>query len=217
MLHFINRYMVITLVKKSKVEKSPHFEEIVTRLSKGESARSVSKWLKNQYNEDISHAALARYNKNHIAMEDRVEAELNRRAEEKKKLQEEKKKAQEQEAQQDKIVQQGTQQEADKIESAESTVNIVAETIANNMEGVAKVAAQFPEKFDQACYDAEDPDSNVTSKDVARLALDANKLYNDYFKNDETTVNVDLKPEVTVNLLDRMKEKRRELNDLRSD
>ena len=205
--------MVIPLVKKSKVEKSPHFDEIVTRLSKGESARSVSKWLKNQYDEDISHAALARYNKNHIAMEDRVEAELNRRAEEKKKLQEEKKKAQEKEAQQEKKV----QEEADKIETATETVNIVAETIATNMEGVAKVAAQFPEKFQQACYDAEDPDSNVTSKDVARLALDANKLYNDYFKNDETTVNVDIKPDITVNLLARMKEKRRELNELRSD
>lgn len=203
----------MTLVKKSKVEKSPHFDEIVTRLSKGESARSVSKWLKNQYDEDISHAALARYNKNHIAMEDRVEAELNRRAEEKKKLQEEKKKAQEKEAQQEKKV----QEEADKIETATETVNIVAETIATNMEGVAKVAAQFPDKFQQACYDAEDPDSNVTSKDVARLALDANKLYNDYFKNDETTVNVDIKPDITVNLLARMKEKRRELNELRSD
>ena len=203
----------MTLVKKSKVEKSSHFDEIVTRLSKGESARSVSKWLKNQYDEDISHAALARYNKNHIAMEDRVEAELNRRAEEKKKLQEEKKKAQEKEAQQEKKV----QEEADKIETATETVNIVAETIATNMEGVAKVAAQFPDKFQQACYDAEDPDSNVTSKDVARLALDANKLYNDYFKNDETTVNVDIKPDITVNLLARMKEKRRELNELRSD
>ena len=205
--------MVIPLAKKSKVEKSPHFDEIVTRLSKGESARSVSKWLKNQYDEDISHAALARYNKNHIAMEDRVEAELNRRAEEKKKLQEEKKKAQEKEAQQEKKV----HEEADKIETATETVNIVAETIATNMEGVAKVAAQFPDKFQQACYDAEDPDSNVTSKDVARLALDANKLYNDYFKNDETTVNVDIKPDITVNLLARMKEKRRELNELRSD
>ena len=205
--------MVITLVKKSKVEKSPHFDEIVARLSKGESARSVSKWLKNQYDEDISHAALARYNKNHIAMEDRVEAELNRRAEEKKKLQEKKLQEEKEDAQKEKKV----QEEADKIETATETVNIVAETIATNMEGVAKVAAQFPDKFEQACEDVEDPDSNVTSKDVARLALDANKLYNDYFKNDETTVNVDIKPDITVNLLDKMKEKRRELNELRID
>ena len=73
------------MVRKSKVEKSPHFEEIVLRLSQGESARSVSKWLKDSFNEEISHAALARYVKNNIHMEERVEAELNRRAEEKKK------------------------------------------------------------------------------------------------------------------------------------
>lgn len=204
--------MVMTMARKSKVEKSPHFDEIVARLSKGESARKVSAWLKDEYNEDISHAALARYNKNCIAMEDKVEAELNRRAEaKKKKLQQEK--AQQQKQQEHEHI----QQEADKIEAAEETVNVVAETIANNMEGVAKVAAQFPDRFEQACDDALDPDSNVTSKDVARIALDANKLYNDYFKNDETTVNVDIKPDVTVNLLDRVKAKRNELNDLNSE
>ena len=176
--------MVMTMVKKSKVEKSPHFEEIVTRLSNGESARSVSKWLKNEYNEDISHAALARYNKNCISMEDKVEAELNRRAKEKKKkIQEEKEKVQKE---------QKIQQEADKIEAVEETVNSVAETIATNMEGVASVAAQFPSKFEQACDDAKNPGSNVTTKDVARLALDANKLYNDYFKQDAPNVEVNV-------------------------
>ena len=200
--------MVMTLVRKSKVEKSPHFEEIVTRLSVGESARSVSKWLKNEYNETISHAALARYNKNCISMEGKVEAELNRRAEEKKKkLQLEKEKAQKE---------QFIQERADEIESAEETVNIVAETIADNMEGVAKVAAQFPEKFEQACIEASYPDSNVSSKDVARLALDANKLYNEYFKQEGPAVEVNVDKNVTVNLLDKVKEKRRELNDLRN-
>lgn len=200
--------MVMTLVRKSKVEKSPHFEEIVTRLSVGESARSVSKWLKNEYNETISHAALARYNKNCISMEGKVEAELNRRAEEKKKqLEIEKDKVEK-----EKLV----QQKADEIESAEETVSIVAETIATNMEGVAKVAAQFPDRFEQACMDAMDEDSNVTSKDVARLALDANKLYNDYFKQEGPNVEVNVGKEVTVNLLERIKEKRRELNDLNS-
>lgn len=198
----------MSLVKKSKVEKSPHFEEIVTRLSKGESARSVSKWLKVEYNETISHAALARYNKNHISMEEKVEAELNRRAEEKKKLQAEKEKEKKKVQEAQKI-----QQKADEIESVTETVNSVAETIATNMDGVAKVAAQFPEKFEQACSDAEDPNSNVTSKDVARLALDANKLYADYFKQDKSTVEVNVE-DVTVNLLDKVKQKRRELNEL---
>ena len=197
------------LVKKTKVEKSPHFEEIVTRLSKGESARSVSKWLKNEYDEDISHAALSRFNKNFIRMEDKVEAELNRRAEEKKKLELEKQK----EVREKELI----QQKANGIESANETINSVAETIAINMEGVAKVASQFPERFEQACNDAEDPTSTVSSKDVAKLSLDANKLYAEYFKHEDTNVEVNVNRDVTVNLLEKIKKKRRELNDLCSD
>jgi hypothetical protein len=180
--------MVMTLVRKNKVEKSPHFEEIVERLSAGKSARSVSKWLKDEYNEDISHAALARYNKNCICMEDKVEAELNRRAEErKKKLEEEK----EQARKENKI-----QQEADIIESAEETIKSVSETIADNMQGVAKVAAQLPNMFEKAKKDAMDPDTNVTFKDVANITLQANKIFAEYFKDTGTDVEVNVTNEV---------------------
>ena len=74
----------MTLVRKNKVESSPHFNEIIKRLSEGESSRKLSAYLKNQYNEDISHAALNRYANKHIKMENRVEAELNKRAAKKK-------------------------------------------------------------------------------------------------------------------------------------
>ena len=178
----------MTLVKKNKVEKSSHFEEIVTRLSRGESARSVSKWLKNKYGEDISHAAIARYNKNYLRMEEKVEALLNQRAEEKKKKlqkQKEEKFQTEKKIQQEAHIESEVQHEVDKIESGNENIKTVSEIIADNMQGVAKVAAQFPEKFNEACKDAKDKSNkDVTSKDVARLALDANKLYNDYFKQD---------------------------------
>lgn len=172
--------MVMNLVRKSKVEKSPHFEEIVLRLSEGQSARSISRWLENEFNEKISHAAIARYYNDKISMESKVEAELNRRAERRKPKEDPPE------------VKQKVQAQADKIEAINNIPNIVAGTIAENMEGVAKVASQFPEKFEQACRDAEDEDSNVTSKDVARLALDANKLYNDYFKKNESNVEVNV-------------------------
>lgn len=178
--------MVMTLPRKNKVEESPHFNEIVKRLSEGESGRSVSAWLKNTYNEDISFAALNRY-KNKINMPKRVEAELNKRAQKKKEFKKAQKKK-ELESKTEKEV----QKQADKEETAEENNTTVAETIASNMEGVAKVAAQFPERFEQACKDAQDPDSNVTSKDVARLSLDANKLYNEYFKQDETNFEINL-------------------------
>lgn len=175
----------MTMVRKSKVEKSPHFEEIVTRLSEGQSARSVSKWLENEYGEYISNAALSRYVRNTISMEDKVEAELNRRAEEKrKKLQEEKEKLQKEKK---------VQQEADKIEAAEEKVNTVAETIADNMSKVAEVAANFIDDYEQTKRDAEDPEvPKVTSKDVARLSLQANKIYAEYFKQEDNHVEVNI-------------------------
>lgn len=194
----------MTMVRKSKVEKSPHFEEIVTRLSEGQSARSVSKWLENEYGEYISNAALSRYVRNTISMEDKVEAELNRRAEEKrKKLQEEKEKLQKEKK---------VQQEADKIEAAEEKVNTVAETIADNMSKVAEVAANFIDDYERAKSEAEDPEiTKVTYKDVANLSLQANKFYAEYFKQDAPNIEV---KDVKINLLEKVKEKRRELNDL---
>ena len=157
--------------------------------SEGESGASVSKWLKDSFNEEISTRTLNRYKSKNIKMEDRVEAELNKRAKRKKKKSDKKDKVA------SKVIHQTekeVQRQADSREEAEETISSVAETIATNMEGVAKVAAQFPEKFEQACRDAEDDDSNVTSKDVARLALDANKLYNEYFKQDETNFEINL-------------------------
>lgn len=182
-------YMVMILVRKNKVESSPHFNEIVKRLSEGESSRNVSAWLENTYNEKISHAALNRYKSRNIKMEDRVEAELNKRAKKKKKKS---KKKSEPNKKVHSQIEKEVQRQADIIEETEETIQSVAETIATNMEGVAKVAAQFPERFEQACHDASDPDSNVTSKDVARLSLDANKLYNEYFKQDETNFEINL-------------------------
>ena len=197
------------MARKNLIESSDHFNEIVKRLSEGETGASVSKWLEDSYNEKISTRTLNRYKSKNIKMEDRVEAELNKRAKRKKKKSAKKKETPNVIHQTENEV----QRQADVKEDAEETINIVAETIATNMEGVAKVAAQFPEKFDQACRDAEDEDSNVTSKDVARLALDANKLYSDYFKQNASNIEVNVN-EVKVNLLEKVKEKRRELNDL---
>ncbi len=177
------------MARKSLIESSDHFNEIVKRLSEGESGASVSKWLKESFNEEISTRTLNRYKSKNKKKEDRVEAQLNKRAKRKKKKSDKKDKVA------SKVIHQTekeVQRQADSREEAEETISSVAETIATNMEGVAKVAAQFPEKFEQACRDAEDDDSNVTSKDVARLALDANKLYNEYFKQDETNFEINL-------------------------
>ena len=166
--------MVMNMARKNKVESSPHYNEIVKRLSCGESGRRVSRWLEDTYNEKISFAALNRYRNNNIKMEDRVEAELNKRQEIKNKTEN------------------AVQEKADKIEEAEDTMSIVAQTIANNMEGVAKVAAELPIIFNRAKDDAYNPDSKTEWKDVANISIQANRLYNDYFKHEESNVEINI-------------------------
>lgn len=167
------------------IETSDHYEEIVEKLSLGESTRNVSKWLKENFGESISHVTLAKYKSKHIKMEDKVEAELNKRAKKRKKKVN---KIVQNKADIKEAIEENTRsivkENADTKEAINENIKTVSETIADNMQGVAKVAAQFPDKFQKACEDAENEKSPVTSKDVARLALDANKLYNDYFKQD---------------------------------
>ena len=51
---------------KSKIELSPHFNEIVDLLLAGNSGRYVSDYLLNEYNEKISHTALNKYKRNKL-------------------------------------------------------------------------------------------------------------------------------------------------------
>ena len=203
------------MARRNLIESSDHFDEIVERLSRNETGKYVSKWLEDTYNEKISPRTLNRYKSTKIKMETRVEAELNRRAQKKKEKQKkreaEKRKAEKAKSKklddatdsvvQDKadeleVIQEEHQKREDLKESAEENIRTVSETIADNMQGVAKVAAEFPSRFEEAKRDARDPDSNVTSKDVARLALDANKLYIDYFKDTGPDVEVNVNNEV---------------------
>lgn len=207
------------MARRNLIESSDHFDEIVERLSRNETGKDVSEWLKNTYDEDISPRTLNRYKSTKIKMETRVEAELNKRAQKKKakqkkreaeKREEKRKEEQLKSKKLDNATNRIVQDKADELEvileenerreelkeSAEENIKTVSETIADNMQGVAKVAAEFPSMFEKAKKEARDPESNVTSKDVARLALDANKLYNDYFKDTSPDVEVNVNNEV---------------------
>lgn len=216
------------MARRNLIESSDHFDEIVERLSRNETGKDVSEWLENTYNEKISPRTLNRYKATKINMEARVEAELNKRAQRRKELEakreaEKLKRKKEQSDKLDKSTDSVVQDKADEIEvlqrenqkreelkeSAEENIKTVSETIADNMQGVAKVAAEFPSIFKKAKMDARDPDSNVTSKDVARLALDANKLYNDYFKDTEPSVEVNVNNN-TISLSDSIEQSRQE-------
>ena len=188
---------VDNMARKSLIESSDHFDEIVERLSRNETGKDVSEWLKNTYNEEISPRTLNRYKATKINMEARVEAELNKRAQKKKELDKKRKSEKlKAEKEQSKKLDNATSKVVQSTTDIEENIKTVSETIADNMQGVAKVAAEFPSMFEKAKKDARDPDSNVTSKDVARLALDANKLYNDYFKDTSPDVEVNVNNEV---------------------
>ena len=201
------------MARKNKIESSDHFDEIVKRLSEGETGASVSAWLENTYNEKISVRTLNRYKRN-INMPKRVEAELNKRAEKKKKRKAQKKKkptkkSKNAEAQIEKEV----QKQADKIEQSENDIQTVAETIATNMQGVAKVAAQLPEMFEKTKRQASNPDiPQVTFKDVTSLSIQANKIYADYFKHEEDNIEININ-EGFGDLADAIKKSREKFKD----
>lgn len=179
------------MARKNKIESSDHFDEIVKRLSEGETGASVSAWLENTYNEKISVRTLNRYKRN-INMPKRVEAELNKRAKKKPKKKTKpktKKPNKKVEAQ----IEKGVQHQADKKEAAEENIMSVAETIADNMQGVAKVAAELPKMFERTKSQAADPEvANVTFKDAANIAIQANRLYAEYFKQEENNVEINI-------------------------
>lgn len=164
--------------RHNKILSSPHFNEIHARLCEGESARGVSKWLKDTYDEKISHAALNTYNNECIDMEDKVKAEVNRRLET--------------EANNAVIETPIVQEKATQKVEAEIKTRTIATETADVLEGMASVGKQFPELFEEMKVDAKKEDSKVTMSDVAKIALQSGKGYTDYFKNQDTNVEVNV-------------------------
>ena len=182
------------MARKSKVESSPHFEEIVQLLLAGKSGRQISTYLKEEYDEDIGFNAINVYRRNHINMEQRVEEVLNKRAEKKRKK-EKKKKASAEDAKQEtieKAINETANEKANVKEAINDNIDSVAETIANNMEGVARVSAELPDIFERAKRDAHNTDCKTEWKDVAKISLQANRIYSDYFKHEEDNIEINI-------------------------
>ena len=73
------------MARKNKIESSDHFDEIVKRLSEGETGASVSAWLENTYNEHISHTAINNYRKNKLNVPKEVAIEYKKKRDNEKK------------------------------------------------------------------------------------------------------------------------------------
>ena len=78
--------MCVNMARKSKVETSPHYNEIVELLVAGYSARYVSNYLENEYNEKISHVALNNYKKNNLNVKAAVKKKIIEKEKEKKQI-----------------------------------------------------------------------------------------------------------------------------------
>lgn len=68
--------MCIIMPPKSKVELSPHYNEIVDLLLSGNSGRYVSDYLLNEYDEKISYVALNNYKKNKLNVKSAAKKKL---------------------------------------------------------------------------------------------------------------------------------------------
>ena len=66
----------MTLAKKSKVETSQHFNEIVDLLVAGYNGRYVSDYLQNKYNEKITHTTLNKYKKDNLNVKAAVKQKI---------------------------------------------------------------------------------------------------------------------------------------------
>ncbi len=73
------------MARKSKVESSPHYNEIVDMLVAGYSGRHVSDYLLNEYGEKITHATLNKYKKNNLNVKAAVRQKIIEGEKQKKK------------------------------------------------------------------------------------------------------------------------------------
>lgn len=73
------------MARKSKIESSPHYNEIVDMLVAGYSGRQVSDYLSNQYNEKITHATLNKYRKDNLNVKAAVRQKIIEDEKEKRK------------------------------------------------------------------------------------------------------------------------------------
>lgn len=178
---------------RSAVEKSEHRDEIDDLLLSGNSPRFVSAYLKNEYNESISHTAINNYKKKHLDITKEAVIDYTKKK----------------------------SKQAKQVQSQKNSIK-------KKEKAVKKISSDL-EKLDEIIED-----SFKTQIDIDRLVGDPNcdqvkveglklkmrqqgisavNAKTNILKQDDTTVNVNIN-DVKVNLLEKVKEKRRELNDL---
>lgn len=148
---------------KTKVETSPHFNEIVDLLLDGWSGRKLSEYLKKQYNEDIGFNAINNYRKNYLD----VESEADMIVKEKKAA--------------------AIKKEASKRDKAQENFDKAVERNVN-AQSVIELAVSYGGDVVEEVMNNPD----IPSLDKARLIKDFVKLNIDLIKTDDTYVDVNV-------------------------
>ncbi|MBQ2654686.1 MAG: hypothetical protein IJF83_14120 [Methanobrevibacter sp.] len=174
-------------MKKNKVEKSPHYNEIIDLLVAGYSGRYVSSYLEDEYNEKISHAALNRYKKNKL----NIKAAVKKKIIENEKEKQEKIKKSQETARANAI-----DREVEKEIQAQESIEIAADyryRDVKKLDDLISEAESITVDLDISPNDEKyDPYKERSLKiKYKKLALDAMRLKYDLIDEDELTVNVE--------------------------
>lgn len=161
------------MARKSKVETSPHYNEIVELLVAGYSGRYVSDYLENEYGEKITHTTLINYKKN----------KLNVKAAVKKKILENE-------------IAKAEQKQVDKEVQAQETFEVAADYRFKDIQKLDDLISQAESiklDLDERPWDEDkyDPYKEQRNKlKLKELGLKAVKLKYELIDEDELNVNV---------------------------
>lgn len=173
----------MTMVRKSKVETSPHYNEIVDLLVAGYSGRYVSDYLENQYNEKITHTTLNKYKKDKLNVKAAVRKKI---------IEKEKEKSQ---AKVNKATEDGINKEAQKTIQAKESFEIAADYRYRDIKKLDDLIVQAESiNVDLDIHPGDekyDPykEQNLRIK-MKKLGLEAIKLKYELIDEDELEVNI---------------------------
>lgn len=191
----IGKFIIGTgiMVRKNKIEASPHFNEIVNLLLSGFSGRYVSDYLDDHYDESISHVSLNKYKKNNLNVKAGVRKKIMEREKQKKIKEKQEQSAKLTKSQRDKVTSEIAEQEINKQES----YNDVVDFNVKNFDKIQNLV-ELSDKIDLS--DALETYKNSKDFDpekyieliikIKKLGLDANKQIMDMFDDNELNVNV---------------------------
>ena len=171
------------MARKSKVETSPHYNEIVDLLVAGYSPRYVSDYLQNEYNEKISYVTLHKYKKDKLNVKAAVRKKI---------IEQEKEKSQ---AKANEAAEEGVNKEVQKTIKAKESFEIAADYRYRDIKKLDDLIGQAESiNIDLDIHPGDekyDPykEQNLRIK-MKKLGLEAIKLKYELIDEDELEVNI---------------------------